>query len=920
MRVWLVMVLCLVLAACSGPETGEASAGTGPSDAFETHPERLALVIGNERYAQFSDRPGARADADLVAQALTAQGFVLVGGRAHHDLDWGGVVRHMRVLQARMDAGNVAVLYFAGHALNIDGENFIVPTDARAWDAATIDTQLVRLSGSLRPPAVREPRIKLIVLDRYLPGPLSGSPTPVVATTLAASPLDPNEAHIYSVGAGSLHDAHLGAEPPRRDGWMGMFAGEDRSMAGRSITARAFADALRTSYVHVLGVMYQVGVIVADQTSDQQHVLARYGEGIPGAGPLLGTGGAGSIVSRLEEAERLAFGENGQRRQGRAPAPFVAQIVRADTRSAQSLSDTVAVMTVLNIEDVFADMRAGRAAALAPEQEMARLEAWRSVLEQSRAATLDDYQKAAILSVTSSTSGGRLHRSGIADMLEQGRFETMADAIEALGEAEAREGTGAFGLQRRRLVERALFETELAGKGAGGIIEAFRPEGEPAPPERVRNATVNRARDAVAACSPVPLNANQLEALASFAASISIESFLSSSVCRRLGDRDLYAVAREIAYSSFELVDGQIVHDDALVRRRARETALFLTVTRGAARDRLSELRLARLLDAEAERIARTGVDPVSSAAVTTAVAANFRRADPKRIGSFIIRMYEGLHLDAYQDAVGIWTIGFGTTGPHVVPGRRISVEEAHQYLMGYVDEDWQAVAAFIEPDLTPQEAAAVLSLSYNIGRGALRSSTLVRTLNEGDRNAAADQFLVWSRARVRGELVVLRGLAQRREAERALFLMSGDAPPTAADILARHLPLRARAEEISGGRRVVGYGHIHDGSGPSRVTEAEARALLEADVAALRERLSGRLTRRVEAAQLDALVVIAYVMGVERIERSAMITYINEGNQQGSLAAVGYWDARFRGADGQDVPNWGSIRADAAALFVIGS
>jgi hypothetical protein len=66
---------------------------------------------------------------------------------------------------------------------------------------------------------------------------------------------------------------------------------------------------------------------------------------------------------------------------------------------------------------------------------------------------------------------------------------------------------------------------------------------------------------------------------------------------------------------------------------------------------------------------------------------------------------------------------------------------------------------------------AALVSFAFNCGSGNLASSTLLRKLNQGDYAGAADQFLVWNKARKNGVLVELPGLTRRRRAERALFL-----------------------------------------------------------------------------------------------------------------------------------------------------
>lgn len=128
---------------------------------------------------------------------------------------------------------------------------------------------------------------------------------------------------------------------------------------------------------------------------------------------------------------------------------------------------------------------------------------------------------------------------------------------------------------------------------------------------------------------------------------------------------------------------------------------------------------------------------------------------------------YEGLRLAAYRDAGGVWTIGYGHTGPEVVEGLTWTREEAEAALAR--DTEWAqaAVRNDVTVPLTQPQFDALVSLVYNIGAGAFARSTLLRLLNAGDYRGAAEQFLVWNT--VQGQMVT--GLAVRRAKERAMFL-----------------------------------------------------------------------------------------------------------------------------------------------------
>ena len=134
--------------------------------------------------------------------------------------------------------------------------------------------------------------------------------------------------------------------------------------------------------------------------------------------------------------------------------------------------------------------------------------------------------------------------------------------------------------------------------------------------------------------------------------------------------------------------------------------------------------------------------------------------------GVHLIKSFEGLRLKAYQDAVGVWTIGYGTTRG-VKPGQEISEAQAEALLKADLNRFEQAVNQAVRVAINDKKFAAIEAFTYNVGSGARRSSTLLRKLNRRDIYGAANEFPRWNRAGGR----VLAGLTRRRNAERALFL-----------------------------------------------------------------------------------------------------------------------------------------------------
>jgi lysozyme len=135
--------------------------------------------------------------------------------------------------------------------------------------------------------------------------------------------------------------------------------------------------------------------------------------------------------------------------------------------------------------------------------------------------------------------------------------------------------------------------------------------------------------------------------------------------------------------------------------------------------------------------------------------------------GLDILKQFEGLRLKAYQDSVGVWTIGYGETRG-VKPGMVITEAEAEEMLKNSLEEFEAGVAALTsQVHVTDNQFSSLVVFAYNVGLGNLKSSTLLRKLNLGDFKGAADEFLRWDKAG--GQK--LAGLTRRREAERALFL-----------------------------------------------------------------------------------------------------------------------------------------------------
>lgn len=131
-----------------------------------------------------------------------------------------------------------------------------------------------------------------------------------------------------------------------------------------------------------------------------------------------------------------------------------------------------------------------------------------------------------------------------------------------------------------------------------------------------------------------------------------------------------------------------------------------------------------------------------------------------------LIKKYEGFSARPYKCPAGVLTIGYGRTID--VKLYDITTEEAETiWLDKYVKTIADQILAIVKVELSNNQICALIDFVYNLGIGNFKSSTLLRKINQGDFSAAANEFLKWNKAGG----IVLKGLENRRIAERMLFL-----------------------------------------------------------------------------------------------------------------------------------------------------
>ena len=137
------------------------------------------------------------------------------------------------------------------------------------------------------------------------------------------------------------------------------------------------------------------------------------------------------------------------------------------------------------------------------------------------------------------------------------------------------------------------------------------------------------------------------------------------------------------------------------------------------------------------------------------------------RAGLTLIKDFEKLRLTAYLDAAGVWTIGYGHTRS-ALPGMQISEARALDLLSQDVEDAEFTVQRFVRAPITQYQFDALVSLVFNIGGGAFKSSTILRLINErAEPLRIGAEFKRW----VYGNGKKLGGLELRRAAERRMYL-----------------------------------------------------------------------------------------------------------------------------------------------------
>jgi hypothetical protein len=127
--------------------------------------KRIALVVGNSAYQNVTRLDNPRNDAVLMAGTLGSLGFTLIGGHAQLDLDKSALDTAVQNFGRQVQGADVALFYYAGHGVQVNGSNYLVPVSANPTREADVDFQMVDINLVLRQMQGSGTRLNVVILD-----------------------------------------------------------------------------------------------------------------------------------------------------------------------------------------------------------------------------------------------------------------------------------------------------------------------------------------------------------------------------------------------------------------------------------------------------------------------------------------------------------------------------------------------------------------------------------------------------------------------------------------------------------------------------------------------------------------------------------------------------------------------------------
>jgi len=211
--------------------------------------KRVALVVGNSAYQNVTRLDNPRNDAALMAETLSGLGFTLVGGRAQLDLDKAALDTDVQNFGQQIQGADVALFYYAGHGVQVNGSNYLVPVGANPTREADVDFQMVDINLVLRQMQGSGTRLNLVILDACRNNPFSARGLRSADGGLAQMRAPEGTLISYATQPGSV--AQDGSD-------------------GHSPYTKALATTIKQAGLDIFQTFNQVGLAVKRQTGGSQ--------------------------------------------------------------------------------------------------------------------------------------------------------------------------------------------------------------------------------------------------------------------------------------------------------------------------------------------------------------------------------------------------------------------------------------------------------------------------------------------------------------------------------------------------------------------------------------------------------------------------------------------------------------------------
>jgi formylglycine-generating enzyme required for sulfatase activity/uncharacterized caspase-like protein len=224
--------------------------------------KRVALVVGNSAYRNVGRLDNPANDAKLLSETLRALGFTLVGGGAQLDLDKASFDRTVQAFGQQLAGADVGLFYYAGHGVQVRGENYLIPIDANPTKEADVDFQMLDTNLVLRQMEGAHTLLNIVILDACRNNPFGGRGLAVARAS------GPETTRMRDTGGGL-------AQMQAPEGTLISFATQPGSVAqdgvgGNSPYARALAETIRKPGLGIFDTFNQIGVQVKKATNGAQ--------------------------------------------------------------------------------------------------------------------------------------------------------------------------------------------------------------------------------------------------------------------------------------------------------------------------------------------------------------------------------------------------------------------------------------------------------------------------------------------------------------------------------------------------------------------------------------------------------------------------------------------------------------------------